>query len=89
MTSGLSKLVATSHHRNVFGLACLLAASISPIAAQTMSVDAHEIMKQSLIAGNINAQRSRGCAYHPSRIHVDAIHAYAQAFHLGPLQNEG
>jgi hypothetical protein len=60
MTSRLLKLVTTSRDRNVFGLACLLAASISPIAAQTMNVDAREIMKQSLAAGNINTQRSRG-----------------------------
>jgi hypothetical protein len=59
MTSRPSKLVTTSRDRNVFGLACLLAASVSPIAAQTKSVDAHEIMKQSLAAGSINAQRSR------------------------------
>jgi hypothetical protein len=59
MTSWLSKLVTTTRDGNVFGFACLLAASISTIAAQTTSVDAREIMKQSLAATNTNAQRSR------------------------------
>jgi hypothetical protein len=60
MSLRCSKRATTSNDRNVFAILCLLAASGSQALAQTAALDARDIIKQSLAAGERNAQRSRG-----------------------------